>query len=273
VAEDELAAYEPRSGYADPAASTRAMAAAAGRLGAELREGVEVTAIRTSGDRLAGVETSAGPIDTSHVVLANGAWSVPLGAAVGLELPIRALALRLAFVHRPSTMRPGRGGHAVVLDRAHGAYTRPEGEDLSLIGLVAFRDPMADPDAYHIGRDAGFEQLALSQVAVRFPGFAGAAPARAHSGPIDMTPDGCAIIDRAGPEGLLVAVGMSGSGFKKGPAIGACVAEMIVEGGARTAPVHAFRLSRFRENDPIVSDAYAIAPESVAVLGSDNMVH
>jgi glycine/D-amino acid oxidase-like deaminating enzyme len=161
----------------------------------------------------------------------------------------------------------------VILDRAHGAYTRPEGDDLSLIGLVAFRDPMADPDAYHIGRDAGFEQLARGQVAVRFPGFAGATLARAHSGPIDMTPDGCAIIDRAGPEGLLLAVGMSGSGFKKGPAIGACIAEMIVEGGARTSPVHAFRLSRFRERDPIVSDAYAIAPESVAVLGPDNMVH
>ncbi|HEY4866005.1 MAG TPA: FAD-binding oxidoreductase [Candidatus Dormibacteraeota bacterium] len=273
VAEDELAAYEPRSGYADPAATTHAMADAARRLGAELREGVEVIAIRTRGDRVAGVETSAGPVETSHVVLANGAWSVPLAGAVGVELPIRALAIRLAFVHRPSTMRPGRAGHAVVLDRAHGAYTRPEEDDLSLVGLVAFRDLIADPGAYDVGRDPDFERQAIGQVAVRFPGFAGASVARARSGPIDMTPDGCAIIDRAGPEGLLLAVGMSGSGFKKGPAIGACVAEMIVEGGARTSPVHAFRLGRFRDRDPIVSDGYAIAPESAAVLGPDSMVH
>jgi hypothetical protein len=66
---------------------------------------------------------------------------------------------------------------------------------------------------------------------------------------------------------------MSGSGFKKGPAVGACIAEMIVEGGARTAPVHAFRLSRFREGDPIVSQSYDIEPESAALLGPENMVH
>jgi sarcosine oxidase subunit beta len=273
VAEDELAAYEPRSGYADPAGSTRSMAEAARRLGAEVREGVQALAIRTEGDRIVGVDTSAGRIDTSHVVLANGAWSVSLAAAVGLDLPVRPLALRLAFVERPKGMKTGRAGHAVVLDRAHGAYTRPEGEDGSLVGLVAFRNPIPQPDAYQIGRDDGFERLARNQVAVRFPSFGTSPVVGGRSGPIDMTPDGCAIIDSAGPEGLFLAVGMSGSGFKKGPAIGACVAEMIVEGRARTAPVDAFRLTRFEEGDPIVSHGYVIAPESEAILGPDSMVH
>jgi glycine/D-amino acid oxidase-like deaminating enzyme len=273
VAEDELAAYEPRSGYADPARSTRSMAQAARRIGAEVREGVEVTAIRTRGDRVSGVDTSVGRIDATHVVLANGAWSVPLAARVGVELPIRPLALRVVFVRRPAAMRPGPGGHAVVLDRAHGSYLRPEGDDLSLLGLVAFRDSISEPGAYQIPRDQRFEQMARGQAAVRFPSFAGAPFVRAHSGPIDMTPDGCAVIDRVDPQGLFLAVGMSGSGFKKGPAVGACIAEMIVEGGARTAPVHAFRLSRFREGDPIVSQSYDIEPESAALLGPENMVH
>jgi glycine/D-amino acid oxidase-like deaminating enzyme len=206
-------------------------------------------------------------------VLANGAWSVPLAAAVGLDLPISPLALRLAFVERPSGMRRGRAGHAVVLDRAHGAYTRPEGEDRSLVGLAARRHPIPEPDAYDIGRDEEFERLARSQVARRFPSFAQAPLVGGRSGPIDMTPDGCAIIDRAGPEGLLVAVGMSGSGFKKAPAIGACVAEMIMEGGARTASVHAFRASRFAEGDPITGNAYVVGPESASVLGTYNLIH
>ncbi len=273
AAEDELAAYEPGGGYADPAGSTRSMAEAARRLGAEVREGVEVRSIRTEGERVVGVETSAGRIDTSKVVLANGAWSVPLAAAVGLDLPVRPLAVRLAFVQRPAGMRPGRGGHAVVLDRAHGAYTRPEGDDRSLVGLVAFRNPIAQPDAYEIGRDDAFERLARDQVAARFPSFGSSPVVGGRSGPIDMTPDGCAIIDWAGPEGLILAVGMSGSGFKKGPAIGACIAEMIVEGHARTAPMDAFRLSRFEEGDAIVSHGYVMAPESQALLGADSMVH
>jgi glycine/D-amino acid oxidase-like deaminating enzyme len=183
------------------------MAEAARRLGAEVREGVEARAILTEDDRVVGVETSAGRIATGHVVLANGAWSVPLAAAVGVDLPIRPLAVRLGFVERPSRMRRGPAGHAVVLDRANGAYTRPEGEDRSLVGLAAFRHPITDPDAYDIGRDEKFETLARSQVARRFPSFVQAPLVGWRSGPIDMTPDGCAIIDRVGPQGMLVAAG------------------------------------------------------------------
>src|SRR5262245_57072781 len=94
VAEDELAAYEPRSGYADPAATTRAMADAARRVGADIREGVTATAIRTDRDRVAGVETTRGFVASPVVVLANGAWSVPLARALGMEIPIEPLAIR-----------------------------------------------------------------------------------------------------------------------------------------------------------------------------------
>ena len=275
VEEDQLAAYEPRSGYANPGAATHAMAAGARRSGVEIREGVTVLAIRTEGDRVTGVETSAGVIATRVVVLANGAWSVPLAAPLGITIPIEAVAVRLAFVRRPSGMRPGWGRHLVVLDRAHGAYTRPDGEDLSMIGLAGARIPLKSADDYKNGAppDATFEELAVAQVARRFPSFAGASVVRRHSGPVDATPDLCAIIDRVEPEGLYLAVGMSGSGFKKGPAIGEAMAELVVHGETRTVPIREFRLGRFSENDQIVSDGYLIAPESTAVLGSANIVH
>jgi sarcosine oxidase, subunit beta len=275
VDEDQLAAYEPRSGYADPGATTRAMAAAARRLGVDVREGVTVTAVRAEGERVRGVETSVGFIAAPIVVLANGAWSVPLAAALGIDLPIETAAVRLAFVRRPAEMRPGWGRHLVVLDRAHGAYTRPDGEDLSMIGLAGGRVPIPTADDYQTGAppSSDFEELARAQVARRFPSFADAPVVRRHSGPIDMTPDLCAIIDSVQPDGLHVAVGMSGSGFKKGPAIGEAVAELVVHGEARTVPIREFRLSRFAENDEIVSDGYVIAPESAAVLGQASMVH
>jgi sarcosine oxidase, subunit beta len=275
VDEDQLAAYEPRSGYANPGATTRAMADAARRLGVDIREGVTVTAVRAESGRVRGVETSAGFIAAPIVVLANGAWAVPLAAALGVELPIETVAVRLAFVTRPSAMRQGWGGHLVVLDRAHGAYTRPDDEDLSLIGLATGRVPILTADDYETAAppSADFEELARAQVARRFPSFAGAPVVRRHSGPIDITPDLCAIIDSVEPKGLHLAVGMSGSGFKKGPAIGEAVAELVVHGEARTVPIREFRLSRFAENDAIVSDSYQIGPESAAILGQAGMVH
>jgi len=275
VDEDQLAAYEPRSGYTDPAATTRAMAEAARRLGVDVREGVTVTAVRGDGDRVRGVETSEGFIAAPIVVLANGAWSLPLAAGLGIELPLATVAVRLAFVRRPSGMRQGWGRHLVVLDRAHGAYTRPDGEDLSMVGLASSWVPIPTADDYTTGAppSADFEDLARAQVARRFPSFAGAPVVRRHSGPIDVTPDLCAIIDSVQPEGLHLAVGMSGSGFKKGPAIGEAVAELVVHGESRTVPIREFRLSRFAENDAIVSDGYLIAPESAAVLGPESMVH
>ena len=172
-------------------------------------------------------------------------------------------------------MRPGWGRHLVVLDRAHGAYIRPDGEDLSMIGLAGAPLPISSPDDYlaMAPPNADFEDLARVQVARRFPSFTGAPVVRRHSGPIDVTPDLCAIIDSVQPEGLHLAVGMSGSGFKKGPAIGEAVAELVVHGEARTVPIREFRLSRFAEKDEIMSDGYRIGPESAAVLGEGSMVH
>jgi sarcosine oxidase subunit beta len=264
--EDDLAAYEPRSGYADPGATTHALAGAARRLGVEIDEGVEVTRILVEDDRVAGVETSTGRVEAPSVVLANGAWSVPLAGAVGVEIPIESVGVRLAFVQRPPDLRPGWGRHAVVLDRAHGAYTRPEGADRSLVGLSGARVPLSAPDRYETEArpDAEFEELARSQAALRFPSFAEAPVVARRSGPIDITPDLCAIIDRVEPEGLFLAVGMSGSGFKKAPAIGQCVAELVVHGESRTVPVAEFRLSRFAENDLIRGEVYS---------GPFNLVH
>jgi sarcosine oxidase subunit beta len=273
--EDDLAAYEPRSGYANPVATTRSMAEAARRAGVEFRDHVTVSGIAISGGRVSGVETSAGPISAPVVVLANGAWSVPLAAGVGIDLPIEPVAIRLAYVQRPAGLARGWGRHAVVLDRAHGAYTRPEDVDVSLVGLAAEHLVISSPDAYETDASPtlDFEELSRAQVARRFPTFAEAPFVGRHSGPIDATPDFCAIIDKVEPEGLYLAVGMSGSGFKKAPAIGEAVAEWIVYGEPRTTSVAEFRLARFAEGEPIVSETYVMEPESEAILGSDNIIH
>ena len=61
-----------------------------------------------------------------------------------------------------------------------------------------------------------------------------------------------------GVAGLYVAGGFSGTGFKKSPAVGACMAELVTDGRAGTVDITPFRLGRFAEGDPIVGDEYAL---------------
>jgi len=265
VTDGDLAAYEPGSGYADPVATTRSFAQAAGRLGAEVREGVAVTALGTRGGRVRTVETTEGPVATPVVVLANGGWAPRLLRPLGIELDLQTTRVQVAFFRRPAQMQRGPVGHFAVIDRANGFYARPHGDDATLVGLSAFHRPL-DLDGHLGDNDADFLALALRQLTSRAPEYAGAELLRGHAGPIDMSPDGAAVL---GPvtdaEGLYLAVGMSGTGFKKSPAIGACMAELIVQGEAHTAPLHPFRLSRFAEEDVIAGASYSLPSHAVEV--------
>ena len=50
-----------------------------------------------------------------------------------------------------------------------------------------------------------------------------------------------------GIEGLYVAVGFSGHGFKLAPMVGIAMAEMVLEKNARSVDVSPLGLNRFRE--------------------------
>ena len=81
--------FEPRSGYADPLATTRLLASAAEPLGLTVREGVGATGITLEGGRVAGVETEEGPISTPVVVNAAGGWGRVVASWVGLNYSFR----------------------------------------------------------------------------------------------------------------------------------------------------------------------------------------
>jgi len=60
-------------------------------------------------------------------------------------------------------------------------------------------------------------------------------------------------------DGLYVATAFSGSGFKIAPAVGTCMAELILDGAARTVDIRAFGLRRFAEGKPL-EGPYPYAP-------------
>ena len=71
-----------------------------------------------------------------------------------------------------------------------------------------------------------------------------------------MTPDFNPVISRVdGLDGLVVAAGFSGHGFKISPEVGRLVADLVLDGESSVpeTPASDFRLSRFAEGDLLTS--------------------
>ena len=141
----------------------------------------------------------------------------------------------------------------VFIDGVLGTYFRPHGDDLTLIGVGQWKpEPPPDPDYYDAANDPDFIPAAKAKAARRIPGLQQSEYTRGHAGIYDVSPDTRAILDRApGIEGLYMAAGFSGTGFKISPAVGACLAELITQGRATFVDISPFRFSRFQENQLI----------------------
>lgn len=243
-----LAAYEPRGGYADPSATTVGFLRAASRLGARF-ERRRVTGLRVENDRVTGVETDSGPVAAGNVVLAAGVWSAPLAAGAGLDLPIRPSRVQVATFERPSLPT-----HLTIIDSVLGFYARPAAEQATLAGLRDRFEWLEDAEDWESEPDTDFPREVSSLLEQRIPVLAGAGYRGGRAGVLDMTPDTRPILGPEGPEGLYLAAGWSGTGFKKAPAVGNELASWISEGRPRREELAAYNLDRFRKGDLITGE-------------------
>lgn len=251
-ADDLIAcAFEPDSGCAMPGATARAFAAAAEARGAEIVTGTTVTGLRTAGGRVVGVATDAGDRDAPIVIVCAGVWAVPLFAALGVALPIEAHRTQVALFDRRGALPTGPAGHLVFIDTAAGIYFRPYGDEETLVGARGAARPTPSPDAYNERADASNVADAKQRVAYRIPAMESAAVTRDWAGILDMTPDGCPILEAdLGATGLYLASGFSGSGFKSGPYVGHLMATWAAT-GSRPDAADPFPLARFAAGAPI----------------------
>lgn len=244
------AAWEPDAGYADPHLTTSGLADAAKRFGARFLFNTEVIGIRFSGDRVVGVDSTAGPVDTGAVVNCAGPWGARVAAMAGLDVPVNACRSQVSVYGRP---QGHQGPHPVVLDFAHASYFRPETGGLMLVGLIdpSEAEDVVDPDDYPEHTDRGFDEMVGERWARRCPGMEAADLRRGYAGLYEITPDWHPIIDEVpAASGHFLCTGFSGHGFKLAPAVGIMTAEMVL-GEGRTFDRRMFRLSRFAEGDPV----------------------
>ena len=237
------AAWEPESGYADPAATVEGFRRRGHELGARILQWTAVTKILRRGSRVLGVETSAGRIDAGAVVVAAGAWAPGLCREIGLEIPARVKGLDTVQVTRPAALAQP---HLVFIDNVQGSYFRPESGIRTIVG-VPCQDWDLDPDAPTV-LPPGAPTVGAQILTHRIPAMEGATLERGYRAFDCYSRDRHAILGRVdGIDGLYLATAFSGSGFKIAPAVGMCVAELIVDGRAKTVDIEAFNLRRFAE--------------------------
>lgn len=241
----ELAAYEPRSGYADPTSTANAFMQAARQRGSNLVQGCQVMAIDVVGGNVAGVQTNKGKFSAPIVVNVAGAWAAEVGKMVNLDLPIAVVRLESIVLRRPPDLCDT---HHTVIDKVSMLYLHPETGGLMVAGTSDSRREVQSPDVPIHSGSPELVDRAVDRVCHRIPGMLHGSLHSSYGGYDGYTPDGRAILSQAGPEGFYLACGFSGTGFKTAPAVGACMAELILDGQATTVDIAPFSFQRFAKN-------------------------
>jgi sarcosine oxidase subunit beta len=232
-------------GIADPSGLTQGYATLARRAGADLRLGVEVVEIETDGDAVTAVRTVEGSIATPTVVNAAGPWAGTLVATAGVSLPLEPIP-RMVVTTGPFPGAPAR--RTLVIDAATTYYFHKEGD-----GVLTGMGGRDERPSFATNVDLRFIEEELLPTAMRvFPPIEHAGVARMWAGLYEMTPDRHPIIGESPVRGLFLANGFSGHGFQHAPVVGKLVAELIVEGEARTVDISSLGLDRFARGDLVV---------------------
>ena len=233
-----------------PAEFTAAMMRAALAHGAELRIGI-VTGLVRSGDAVTGVLVDGEEIAADAVVIAMGPWSIL--AAQWLPLPP-------VF---------GLKGHSLVFDTGGGVpaealflecrekngavqtpeiFPRPDGT--TYVCAISSEAPLPlDPAA--VAPDRGAIERLHAMCRDISPALAGAKMLAAQACFRPIARDGLPLIGAVqGIAGAYIATGHSVWGILNAPATGEAMAELIIDGAARTVDLSPFDPGRMRPLDP-----------------------
>ena len=186
-------------------------------------------------------------------VLAAGAWSAPLAAALGMALPVSAKK-RDVFVLDTAARLPGC---PLVIDPT-GLWFRPDGAGgrRFLAGAPPRQPWPGDPDEPSLDDidHALFDDVIWPGLAARVPAFEALRVQSAWAGYYEMNN-----FDHNGLAGALppwrnafTACGFSGHGMQQSPAVG-CALAALVAGGSSSAPsLHALSPQRLLDGRALV---------------------
>ena len=231
--------YNPKDGLVDPNSVVMGYIRRSQELGVTALTGVEVTGSRTSGGRIQAIETSHGIISTPLVVNAAGPWAGVLGKMAGVDIPITPIR-RQMFTTTPMPEIPS--DFPFVIDFAQSLYFHREG-----LGLLTGMSNPHEAPGFDQSVDLEWELTHLEAASARLPALESAGLASRWAGLYEVTPDAHPIYGLTPVEGFYVCAGFSGHGFMHGPISGKLMAEIILEGQARSVDVSMLDLARFEQ--------------------------
>lgn len=215
-------------------------------LGAEFVH-AEVERIAVAGAASASIVCADGRrFDGDALVIAAGAWSAPLAAQLGFELPVRPRK-RDVFVFTS----PARLPDCPLLIDPTGVWFRPEGR-----GFIAGAPPRGDDidEAPLEAIDHGlFDEVIWPALAQRVPQFEALRLAGAWAGYYEYnTYDQNGIVGRVpGTECAFIGCGFSGHGIQQAPAVARGLAELIVGGCYQALDLSPLAPLRLAERRPL----------------------
>ena len=248
VCDDRLVggAFCPTDGFVRPLEILRGYAEAARRLGVRFEFGLPLTGFRMNGGRIDAVCTPRGELAAGSVVNAAGAWAAGVARLAGVEIPVAPLRRQAAVTH-PCDLLPEEMPMTIFAE--DGFHLRVRDGRV----LLLWPDPPRVADPFETTVTDEWVGEVVRRAHARVPVLKGATVDRAScwAGLYEMSPDRHALLGpAAGVENFYLANGSSGHGVMHAPALGQLLAEMILDGGARTLDVRALRPSRFAEGEP-----------------------
>ena len=200
--------------------------------------------VRDATGRVAGVRTSAGEIRAGAIVCAQNIWTREVAAWTGIDLPLTVSRHAVFTLEGPAAYTKDL---PVLKDLASHAklYLRSYATRQLLVGDGNEGETLAHPDTEQADVPLDHVVELGAEVAHRLPAFAEAGLASSWTGVYDVTPDWNPVLGALpGVEGLFVAYGFSGHGFKLSPIVGRLVAQQVL-GLPTDYPLEPYALARF----------------------------
>lgn len=237
--------FVPQDCVVDVMRGVDALRLEAQKVGVRFLANTEVVGLLTSGDRVAGVRTTAGTVSAQRVVIAMGLWGAEFVREFGVELPLFPVQ-HPYITTEPLSFLAGVSAEAsrpLVRDVDRMFYLREHGDRL---GYGWYNHSPLESEVNHLRR-ADLEYAAgVFDSAVDlelFPSLREARVASRLNGVFSMTPDGGPLLGPvAGRQGLWIAeaVWITHAG-----GVGLAVAEALL-GREPSLDISGFGLNRFR---------------------------
>jgi len=229
------ALWQERGGTARHDAVAWGYARACSDMGMDIIQQCEVTGVRVEGGRVAGVDTSKGPIDCDKLgMLVAGNASV-LSNMAGFRLPMESVALQ-ALVSEP--IKPCMDV-VVMANTVHGYMSQSDkGEMVIGGGTDGFNNYTQRGSFHHI-------EETVRALVETFPMVSRLKMLRQWGGIVDVTGDRSPIISKTPVGNVFVNCGWGTGGFKSIPGSGWGMAELMATG--HSTLTEAFTIDRFKE--------------------------